>query len=77
MPMLYLTSAKPNLMPSPSGRSSRIWSGLDDPLGTPEPDTLRERVLRATDTMSRRMEDLAREFGCLGYFDDDDGPRAA
>lgn len=39
---------------------------------------LPERVFTTIDTMSRRMEDLAREFDCLGYFDDDDGgPRAA
>ena len=33
----------------------------------------------AFDTMSRRIDDLARELNCLGYFDDedDDGPRAA
>ncbi len=77
MPMLHLTSAKPDMMPSPSGPSSRIWSGFDVPLGTPETDTLPERVFTAVDTMSRRMKDLAREFDCLGYFDDDDSPRAA
>ena len=28
--------------------------------------------------MSRRIKDLAREFNCLGFFDDDDDrPRAA
>ncbi len=77
MPMLHLTSAMPDLMPSPSGPSSRIWSGFDVPLGAPEPDTLPGRVFTAADTMSRRMKDLAREFDCLGYFDDDDSPRAA
>ena len=44
----------------------------------PEPDD----VLRAVDRASRRMEDLARELGCLGSFDDedesdDDGPPRA
>jgi hypothetical protein len=35
-------------------------------------------VLAAFETMSRRIEDLARELKCLGYFDDDgDRPRAA
>ncbi len=35
-------------------------------------------VFAALDAVSRRMEDLARELGCLGYFyDDDDRPRAA
>lgn len=42
-----------------------------------------ERLLEAMETMSRRMEDLARELGCLGHFaddgdsHDDDRPRAA
>ncbi len=35
-------------------------------------------VFEAFEAASRRMEDLARELGCLGYFDDGvDGPRAA
>ena len=77
MAMLHLTSVKPDMMPSPSRPSSRIWSGFDGPLGTPEPDALPGRVFTAADTMSRRMKDLARELDCLGYFDDDDSPRAA
>ena len=37
-----------------------------------------DRIFDALDNMSRRLEDLARELNCLGYFDDDDdGPRAA
>ena len=35
------------------------------------------RIMEALETMSRRMEVLARELGCLGFFDDDDRPRAA
>ena len=46
-------------------------------LSTPGQNTLGERVFTDVDTMSRRMEDLAREFDCLGHFDDDSGPRAA
>lgn len=36
-------------------------------------------ALEAIETMSRRIDDLARELDCLGYFDDgdDDRPRAA
>jgi len=35
-------------------------------------------VLAAFATVSRRINDLARELKCLGYFDDeDDRPRAA
>jgi hypothetical protein len=37
-----------------------------------------EGVFDAIENMSRRIEDLARELNCLGYFDDDDDdPRAA
>ncbi|MCP3905600.1 MAG: hypothetical protein GY715_18390 [Planctomycetes bacterium] len=36
-----------------------------------------EPVQAAIDDMSRRIQDLARELNCLGYFDDDDRPRAA
>lgn len=36
-----------------------------------------ERALRAIDDVSRRIDVLARELKCLGYFDDGDGPRAA
>lgn len=35
-------------------------------------------ALLAVEAVSRRMEDLARELGCLGYFDErDDEPTAA
>ena len=34
-------------------------------------------LLAAFEAVSRRMKDLARELGCLGFFDDDDRPRAA
>jgi hypothetical protein len=34
-------------------------------------------ALDALDDVSRRMENLARALDCLGFFDDDDGPRAA
>ncbi|MHC5003695.1 MAG: hypothetical protein ACYTJ0_11280 [Planctomycetota bacterium] len=37
-----------------------------------------ERAIAAVETMSRKLEDLARELNCFGYFDgDDDRPRAA
>lgn len=38
-----------------------------------------EQIYEAIDDMSRRIDDLARELGCLGYFKDpdDEGPRAA
>ncbi len=34
-------------------------------------------ALDALDDVSRRMENLARALDCLGFFEDDDGPRAA
>ena len=58
----------------PSSQFSTPGNGL---LGTLGRDTLGGHVFAAVDTMSRRMKDLAREFDCLGYFDDDDSPRAA
>jgi hypothetical protein len=40
--------------------------------------TSAEELLEALETMSRRIDDLARELNVLGHFDDgDDGPRAA
>ena len=41
-------------------------------------DDANEELLGAFETISRRINDLARELKCLGYFDDDDNrPRAA
>ena len=34
-------------------------------------------ALNAVDDVSRRIDDLASKLGCLGYFDQGDGPRAA
>lgn len=37
-----------------------------------------DRLFELMDSMSRRIDDLARELNCFGHFDgDDDGPRAA
>lgn len=37
-----------------------------------------DRLFNLMDSMSRRIDDLARELNCFGHFDDDDdGPRAA
>ena len=40
-------------------------------------DDLGDFVLAGFEAMSRRIEDLARELNCLGYFEEDDRPRAA
>ncbi len=64
----------------PTSAESEMLLRFSEPsyqLSTPGQNTFGERVLADVDTMSRRMEDLAREFDCLGHFDDDDGPRAA
>lgn len=55
---------------SPTERAALAKSGLP---------TSAEDVLEALDTMSRRIDDLARELNVIGYYDDpdDDGPRAA
>ncbi|MHC4908225.1 MAG: hypothetical protein ACYTF9_00695 [Planctomycetota bacterium] len=42
--------------------------------------TVAQEALRLVESMSARIDDLAREFGCLSYFEDDgddDRPRAA
>lgn len=46
---------------------------------TGSPIDAASEVFDAFEEVSRRMEDLARELGCLGFFDgdDDDRPRAA
>ena len=44
-------------------------------LGPVEP--MFDDAIAAVESMSRKIKDLARELNCLGFFDDDDGPRAA
>ena len=77
MRMSHSTSAGPDMLLRSSEPSSQFSTPGNGPLGTLGRDMLSERVFAAADTMSRRMQDLAREFDCLGYFDDDEGPRAA
>jgi len=58
-------------VPSPS-------SGLHLCTGESGLPSSAQNVIHALDAMSRRIDDLARELHCLGYFDDEsDGPRAA
>lgn len=70
--------AKASQTPAADGSTSREPSN-GPPLrlvGLPESA---DDVLSALDEMSRKIDDLAKELNCLGYFDDDDddGPRAA
>ena len=55
-------------------RGTEIPASRSDVIGQ-VPSTV--DVMAALDNVSRRMESLAQSLGCLGYFDDDDGPRAA
>jgi hypothetical protein len=48
-----------------------------DVLGRVSPPHAPHAALDALDDVSRRMENLARALDCLGFFEDDDGPRAA
>jgi hypothetical protein len=74
------------------GRASGPADALLSPIPFPRQEALRraaafnrqdnreqigDDALASLDHASRRMDDLARELNCLGYFDDDDGPRAA
>ena len=47
--------------------------------GTKPVAMVADDALAAIESMSRRIDDLARELNCLGFFnnDDDDRPRAA
>jgi hypothetical protein len=49
---------------------------VDDRRGQSRSDA-GNRALQAVESISRRIDDLARELNCLGFFDDEDGPRAA
>ncbi|MFK7961537.1 MAG: hypothetical protein AB8G96_13540 [Phycisphaerales bacterium] len=55
-------------LPSINGQRSEELPGLPSSA---------DHVIDALDTMSRRIDDLARELNVFGHFDDDDGPRAA
>jgi len=71
------TATDPILFPSEPTKSADWAAGCGESFDlTGLPDSA-NHVYDAIDTMSRRIEDLARELNCLGYFGDDDGPRAA
>jgi hypothetical protein len=58
----------------PDAERSKRPKVARDVLGRVSPS---DEVLDALDDVSRRMENLARALDCLGFFEDDDGPRAA
>ncbi len=72
----------PGPIPFPHQRTTTAWDISEQQQRRPDRATGGEGpavdVFAAFEAVSRRMEDLARELGCLGYFyDDDDRPRAA
>ncbi len=72
----------PGPIPFPHQGATTTWEISEQQQRRPDRATGGEEpavdVFTALDAVSRRMEDLARELGCLGYFyDDDDRPRAA
>lgn len=70
-------SSEPDVLPFPRAddeTSSRVASATE----VQSTDEVITNVLDAVENVSRRMNDLARQLNCLGYFDDDpDHPRAA
>ncbi|MHC4218814.1 MAG: hypothetical protein ACYSU7_10215 [Planctomycetota bacterium] len=65
------TWPEPGVMPFPQAEPA------PDAVPEADGDDAPSDALEALESVSRRMEDLARALGCLGYFDDDDRPRAA
>jgi len=74
-------------------RSAGPMTSASQPIPFPRQEALRraaafrpragDHALRSEDALShlelasRRMDDLARALNCLGFFDDESGPRAA
>ena len=57
-------------------RLTGVWSSFDDiPMSAMSENS--RRALDAVDDVSRRIDDLANKLGCLGHFDQSEGPRAA
>ena len=78
MGKLHLTGEGRNATPILFGVLPQSNTVQGKVFGSAEAYSIPGNVFGAVDAVSRRMEDLAREFDCLGYFDgNDDGPRAA
>ena len=66
--------------PTESKSDDRAQGGDLDPLSCFDEETMCDsslRALAAVEDTSRRIDDLARRLGCLGFFETGDGPRAA
>ena len=72
-------SESPTYTDDPVHTSIPIFgTGLPEPSLTDDSLSMNSRrALEAVEDVSRRIEHLASTLGCLGYFDEADGPRAA
>ena len=57
-------------------RLTGVWNSFDD-IPTSALSENSRRALDAVEGVSRRIDDLANKLGCLGHFDQSEGPRAA
>jgi hypothetical protein len=57
-------------------RLTGVWNSFDDIPASSLSENSR-RALDAVEGVSRRIDDLANKLGCLGHFDQSEGPRAA
>ncbi|MCA9295194.1 MAG: hypothetical protein KC983_01730 [Phycisphaerales bacterium] len=67
---------QPLRFPTDEARASRTPVDLHEFLGKDLPESADE-LLEKVEAMIGKIEDLARELNCFGYFDDNDGPKAA
>ncbi len=67
---------EPNSQNTDGLRLAGVWSSFDD-IPTSSLSENSQRALDAVDDVSRRIDDLANKLGCLGHFDQSEGPRAA
>jgi hypothetical protein len=66
----------PLRFPTEEARKPQAPIDLHQFLGKDLPESADE-LLEKVEAMIGKIEDLARELNCFGYFDDDDGPKAA
>lgn len=70
-------SQSPLPFPADDVRNAESHVNLREFLGADLPESTEELIDRV-ESMIGRIDELARELNCLGFFDDDkDGPRAA
>ena len=70
------TQSQRNSLKQDGLRLTGVWTSFDD-IPTASMSENSRRALDAVDEVSRRIDDLASKLGCLGHFDQSEGPRAA